>query len=297
MYACHLQICASINRPLSGRSRTPRPPAPSVRQDLRQSTDFSTDSSTSQSTRLWLWRWVLGSRCGYAISRLQGEYGRNQRVAHTEADKFGVRKVIGLDISPHKNPDDMPENLSLQVDDLNCRFTFPSNHFDLVHSSLLATGINRARWPSYLADIRRCALFLKPGGWVQLIEIYFNVQSDNGSITEEHALRRWSRHFMRSYEGTKDLRVGTRLNTLLRDGGFEEIDARMIPLPLSAWSSDPRMQQIGMLNRENVNNLLPSLALYPLTQISGMSQQDFQDLITQARREAETASLKAYFPL
>ncbi|KAH2924584.1 hypothetical protein KXW15_003953 [Aspergillus fumigatus] len=210
------------------------------------------------------------------------------------ATQYPDCRVIGLDISPHKNPDDMPENLSLQVDDLNCRFTFPSNHFDLVHSSLLATGINRARWPSYLADIRRV---LKPGGWVQLIEIYFNVQSDNGSITEEHALRRWSRQFMRSYEGTKDLRVGTRLNTLLRDGGFEEIDARMIPLPLSAWSSDPRMQQIGMLNRENVNNLLPSLALYPLTQISGMSQQDFQDLITQARREAETASLKAYFPL
>ncbi|PKX98943.1 class I SAM-dependent methyltransferase [Aspergillus novofumigatus IBT 16806] len=210
------------------------------------------------------------------------------------ATQYPDCRVIGLDISPHKNPDDVPENLSLQVDDLNRRFTFPSNHFDLVHSSLLATGINRARWPSYLADIRRV---LKPGGWVQLIEIYFNVQSDNGSITEEHALRRWSRQFMRSYEGTKDLRVGTRLNTLLRDGGFEEIDARMIPLPLSAWSNDRRMQQIGMLNRENVNNLLPSLALYPLTQISGMPQQDFQDLITQARREAETASLKAYFPL
>ncbi|GFF47380.1 S-adenosyl-L-methionine-dependent methyltransferase [Aspergillus lentulus] len=210
------------------------------------------------------------------------------------ATQYPDCRVIGLDISPHKNPDDMPENLSLQVDDLNRRFTFPSNHFDLVHSSLLATGINRARWPSYLADIRRV---LKPGGWVQLIEIYFNVQSDNGSITEEHALRRWSRQFMRSYEGTKDLRVGTRLNNLLRGGGFEDIDARMIPLPLSAWSNDTRMQQIGMLNRENVNSLLPSLALYPLTQISGMPQQDFQDLITQARQEAETASLKAYFPL
>ncbi|GIC85270.1 class I SAM-dependent methyltransferase [Aspergillus udagawae] len=181
-----------------------------------------------------------------------------------------------------------------QVDDLNRRFTFPSNHFDLVHSRLLATGINRARWPSYLADIKRV---LKPGGWVQLVEIYFNVQSDNGSITEEHALRRWSTQFLRSYEGTKDVRIGTRLNNLLRDRGFEDIDARMIPLPLSAWSNDPRMQAIGMLNRENINNLLPSLALYPLTQISGMPQQDFQELITQAREEAETASLKAYFPL
>ncbi|GIJ98582.1 hypothetical protein Aspvir_000700 [Aspergillus viridinutans] len=153
-----------------------------------------------------------------------------------------------------------------------------------------------------------------PGGWVQLTEIYFNVQSDNGSITEEHALRRWSTQFLRSYEGTKDVRVGTRLNNLLRDRGFEDIDARMIPLPLSAWSTgesslpvsfagcstgvlDHRMREIGMLNRENVNNLLPSLALYPLTQISGMPQQDFQELITQAREEAETASLKAYFPL
>ncbi|RHZ64030.1 hypothetical protein CDV55_102456 [Aspergillus turcosus] len=210
------------------------------------------------------------------------------------ATQYPDCKVIGLDISPHKNPDDMPENLWLQVDDLNRRFTFPSNHFDLVHSSLLATGINKARWPSYLADIKRV---LKPGGWVQLIEIYFNVQSDNGSITEEHALRRWSTQFMRSYERTKDLRIGTRLNNLLKDEGFEEVDARMIPLPLSAWSNDSRMRAIGMLNRENVTKLLPSLALYPLTQISRMPLQDFEELIAQARQEAETASLKAYFPL
>ncbi|KAF7125885.1 hypothetical protein CNMCM5793_002244 [Aspergillus hiratsukae] len=265
-----------------------------VDDGLRRSTDFSTDTPTSQNTRLRLWRWFLGGRCGYTISRLQSEYRRAESVAHTEADKFGVIKVIGLDISPHKNPDDMPENLWLQVDDLNRRFTFPSNHFDLVHSSLLATGINRARWTSYLADIKRV---LKPGGWVQLIEIYFNVQSDNGSLTEEHALRRWSTQFLRSYEQTKDLRVGTRLNNLLKDAGFEEVDARMIPLPLSGWSNDPRMRAIGMLNRENVNKLLPSLALYPLTQISRMPLQDFQQLITQARQEAETASLKAYFPL
>jgi hypothetical protein len=90
---------------------------------------------------------------------------------------------------------------------------------------------------------------LKPGGWVQLIEIYFNVQSDNGSITEEHALRRWSRQFMRSYEGTKDLRVGTRLNNLLRDGGFEDIDARMIPLPLSAWSNGESSLSVSFAGR------------------------------------------------
>jgi len=68
-----------------------------------------------------------------------------------------------------------------------------------------------------------------------MIEIYFNVQSDNGSIGEEHALRQWSSQLMRSMEGIKDFRVGTRLKTLLLSAGFTEVDAKMIPLPLSAW--------------------------------------------------------------
>jgi hypothetical protein len=76
---------------------------------------------------------------------------------------------------------------------------------------------------------------LKPGGWVQMVEIYFNVQSDNGSISDEHALRQWSSQLMRSMEGIKDFRVGTRLKTLLLAAGFTEVDAKMIPLPLSAW--------------------------------------------------------------
>lgn len=45
---------------------------------------------------------------------------------------------------------------TVQVDDLNRNFTFPANHFDLVHSRLLATGIHRSRWPSYIRDIVRC---------------------------------------------------------------------------------------------------------------------------------------------
>lgn len=158
---------------------------------------------------------------------------------------------------------------------------------------------------------------LKPGGWVQLVEIYFNVQSDNGSITERHALRQWSSQLMGSLEETKDLRVGTRLRTLLTAEGLQEVDARMIPLPLCAWSngkaafwgssivknkpidnhSDPRMQNIGEMNRGNIQTLLSTLALYPFTQMLNMPLDQFEDLIARARQEADTASLKAYFPL
>ncbi|QMW42098.1 hypothetical protein G4B11_005422 [Aspergillus flavus] len=210
------------------------------------------------------------------------------------AEQHPKCKVIGLDIYPYMNPDDIPDNLCLQVDDLNRPFTFPPNHFDLVHSRLLATGINRDRWPSYIRDIKRV---LKPGGWVQLVEIYFNVQSDNGSITEQHALRQWSTQLMGSLEEVKDLRVGTRLRNLLTAAGLAEVDARMIPLPLSAWSNDPRMRDIGAANRDNVKKLLPALGLYPFTQRLRMPPQQFAELIARAQQEADTHNLKAYFPL
>ncbi|KAL3466323.1 S-adenosyl-L-methionine-dependent methyltransferase [Aspergillus heterothallicus] len=212
-------------------------------------------------------------------------------------------EVIGVDIYPHMNPDDMPENLWLQVDDLNRSFTFSSNSFDLVHSRLLAAGINRARWPSYIRDIKRFTLIagryrvLKAGGWVQMVEIYFNVQSDNGSIGDEHALRQWSSQLMRSMEGIKDFRVGTRLKTLLLLAGFTEVDARMIPLPLSAWPDNPTSRSIGTMNCGNITKLLASLSLYPLTQRLHMPPTQYQDLISRAQEEVGDRSLKAYFPL
>lgn len=60
------------------------------------------------------------------------------------------------------------------------RFTFPPNYFDVVHSQMMAGGIHANRWRSYLQDIYRV---LQPGGWCQMVEMYFNAQSDNGTLS------------------------------------------------------------------------------------------------------------------
>ncbi|OKL57114.1 hypothetical protein UA08_07526 [Talaromyces atroroseus] len=130
-----------------------------------------------------------------------------------------------------------------------------------------------------------------------MAEIYANVQSDNGSITDQHALREWSRRYMDALADIKDLRVGPRLASLMTAAGLQDVDMRMIQLPLSAWSTDPRMRQIGAANRNNVHQLLESVALYPLTQRVHMSHDEFSTLINRARAEVDDHNLKAYFPL
>lgn len=93
-------------------------------------------------------------------------------------------------------PDQVPANVYLQVDDLNrtcvsflvsvgcatkvCRLTFPNNNFDLVNSQMMASSINADKWLRYARELRRVT---RPGGWTQMVELYFNVQSDNGSLT------------------------------------------------------------------------------------------------------------------
>lgn len=82
---------------------------------------------------------------------------------------------------------------------------------------------------------------LKPGGWVQMTELYWMCQSDNGSITDSHPLRRWSDHYIRSLEGIKDPRAPLRLHGHFSAAGLIEIEQRMIPLPLCGWSSGRSM--------------------------------------------------------
>jgi hypothetical protein len=70
-----------------------------------------------------------------------------------------------------------------------------------------------------------------------MVEIYHNVQSDNGSITDSHALRQWSSSYRRSLDNIKDLRSPLRMSTMMAAAGMVEVDMRMIPLPLSGWPS------------------------------------------------------------
>ncbi|OAA59560.1 UMTA methyltransferase [Niveomyces insectorum RCEF 264] len=103
-------------------------------------------------------------------------------------------------------------------------FTFDTGEFDLVHSQMVAGGIDAGRWRTYLKDIHRV---LRPGGWCQIVEIYYQAQSDNGSLTDEHGLRYWSKLYLQSLSQYKDPRAPIRMETLVRNAGFTDVETRI----------------------------------------------------------------------
>jgi hypothetical protein len=45
----------------------------------------------------------------------------------------------------------------------------------------MAGGINADGWSDYMKELNRV---LVAGGWCQMVEIYFNSQSNNGTLTD-----------------------------------------------------------------------------------------------------------------
>ena len=70
-----------------------------------------------------------------------------------------------------------------------------------------------------------------------MVEMNLTCQSDNGSLTEQHALSQWSSKYMQSLDGIKDPRIGSRLSGLMTTAGLVEVDQKVVVLPLSGWSN------------------------------------------------------------
>lgn len=136
---------------------------------------------------------------------------------------------------------------------------------------MVATGINTDRWRHYLRDMNRV---LRPGGWCQVVEIYFQAQSDNGSLTdgeqrphwrtadnglnsedtadqnlllEDNALRRWSKLYLQGIGQYKDPRAPGRMEALIKSAGFTEIETSYMQLPMCDWPTGTTRLALGRI--------------------------------------------------
>lgn len=124
--------------------------------------------------------------------------------------------------------------------------TLAADKYDLINSRFVMDGVDANRWPSYVQD-----LFdrLRTRGWLQMTEIYLNIQSDSGRINEAPNLMRWWGYYSQGLEQqNKDPRAGTivnrRANTrpwadlaeLMQNAGFVNIKREQHSLPIGEWS-------------------------------------------------------------
>lgn len=145
--------------------------------------------------------------------------------------------MLGIDVFTDPLPEE-PDNLRLEGYNLNDRLNHPSvferSAYDLIHSRFVAQGIKSSRWESYVQDMKR---LLKPGGWIQMMEYYVNIQSDSGLLSDQSALTQWWTAYASAMErSNRNPRIGQRLQPLMTSAGLRNVHGTRVCLPIGAWS-------------------------------------------------------------
>lgn len=77
---------------------------------------------------------------------------------------------------------------------------------------------------------------LRPNGWIQMMEYYPNIQSSNGRLTDQSALRRWYQAYVSAMErSNRNPRIAQRLQQHLVDAGLRDVQGLVYHLPIGGW--------------------------------------------------------------
>lgn len=207
-------------------------------------------------------------------------------------DQHPNTEVIGTDISPIQ-PTWVAPNVKFVIDDFLLDWTWPADHFDLVHLRSLY-GVIPDLGELYAKALRDT----KPGGWVQHLEMDTLLESDHVQFPEGHIFQRLADL---TYEAGDKVGRSFKLakSHLMKDtleaAGFVDVVEVKRKAPLHSWPKEQKLKDAGTFLQAAFDQSLEGLVMFMLTQILGLLQTEAVALMEEMRRESRKRSNYHWF--
>ncbi|KAK2050172.1 methyltransferase domain-containing protein [Colletotrichum somersetense] len=245
-----------------------------------------------------IWLLMLDDRLGVAPPGKEGaQAGRVLDVgtgtgiwALNFADEHPEAEVCGVDLSPTL-PEYVPPNVKFEIDDIEEDWMW-SRPFDYIHSRVMTASISN--WETYL---RQCYKNLVPGGWVELQEFALFPTSDDGTLTEDHALLKWA-HLLQTASDKlgRPFISPPPLKDLLSKSGFVDVSLSLYKCPSNPWAKDLKYRELGVMQSENMLAGLEALTMACLTRALDWTPQEVNVLLIDVRNDVKNRNIHAYWP-
>ncbi|VZH94199.1 unnamed protein product [Fusarium fujikuroi] len=205
------------------------------------------------------------------------------------ADEHPNIEVIGTDLSPIQ-PSWVPPNVKFELEDATKDWSWPENHFNLVHVRFLMGAI--ADWGTLFKEASRCC---KPGGFVESGEINPTFYSDDGSIDKVEALQTWNRLVIESGKGFG--RSFTNIENdvqLFRDAGLVDVQSFDFKVPIGGWPKDEKMRKVGQFLRASIENDLEGYTMMVWHKIMNWPEDEYQVFLMNMRKAFKDKRIHGY---
>ncbi|KAK1675459.1 methyltransferase domain-containing protein [Colletotrichum godetiae] len=206
-------------------------------------------------------------------------------------DEYPEADISGIDLSPIQ-PTWVPPNVRFVVDDAEADWVWPPSSLDFVHARHMCMAVKN--WPHLLSQAFTA---LKPGGWIELQELRFVLQCDDGTMpgTEEYGYGKFVDLCMSGFRsfGINPLAM-ERNSEMLRESGFENVVEKVWKVPIGTWPRDQKLKTIGLYNRSMLIDALQAVSMAPLTRGLKWSASEVEVFLIDVRKSLMNVSIHSY---
>lgn len=205
------------------------------------------------------------------------------------ADEYPAATVIGTDLSPIQ-PKSVPPNCRFEIDDARDKWLYPVDHFDLIHIRSLFGSIDD--WPSLYEQAYK---HLKPGGYIEQLEISVNMESDDGSLKPGDPLVQFGNLFVQAGQITgQTFTIIDSMKQGIQDAGFVNIHEQVWKVPLGTWAADPKQRELGYWTLYGFETGLEGYALATMIRVLGWSAAEVQVFLAKLRANVRDRNVHSW---
>ncbi|KAK4120503.1 S-adenosyl-L-methionine-dependent methyltransferase [Parathielavia appendiculata] len=207
------------------------------------------------------------------------------------ADENPETSVVGIDISPIQ-PSFVPPKVEFFVDDLELEWNYV-NPFDFIYTRFMTGSLKN--WPKFFDQAYK---HLQPGGWIEICDIVSPIACDDGSMTDETPLLKWSKLLLEASENLgASLSSPQHYKQQMIDAGFQNVVQVDYKWPTNPWPKDPKHKEIGAWTQANIMQALQALSIMSFTKGLGWSVIEVETLLAQVRKDVKNKDVHAYWPI
>lgn len=139
---------------------------------------------------------------------------------------------------------------------------------------------------------------MKPGAWVEHIDVEINPICFDGTMPKESAINQWGEIW--SEVGKK---TGIVFNMIdsgcmengVKEAGFTNIQVKDILAPCSGWPADPKMKELGFFQHAFLTQDIEGFLTYFLGHHMGWTDKEMANYAACVRKEYKEMKVHAYF--
>ncbi|KAJ0350508.1 hypothetical protein KNSL1_003910 [Colletotrichum chrysophilum] len=139
---------------------------------------------------------------------------------------------------------------------------------------------------------------LKPGGYLELIEVDPFLNCDDGTLKPDHSVMKTLMLLMEAaqklgaaYQDPKELK------SMMIEAGFTDVIMQQLKWPTNPWPKEKRYKELGMWGAENMDEGWEAICMAPLTRAFGWTREEVLLMMVQNRKDFHDKNIHAYISI